>query len=158
MSPLDALRARAEEVARFDREATPGPWEACLGSGHNVCTALNAPPQGRGSHPLVADFAPDYFADEELGVSDHVPNLCLVEHYRTACPRWAAAAVLLAEFVEAEAREADAFGCECDCDCFEDGPHRPDCDLEPDELCRSCYCRRLLAQAVRIVEGEVRDA
>lgn len=131
---LDALRARAEEVARLDREAKTG-W--------HVRDPEPRPPSVIGGRPssavMVRDQEGVWVADCGRTQHDHAEtHATLIAHYRTACPRWAAAAMLLAEAADAVVDESNA--------------------TEAVLQDRIRDLRDALAQAVRTVEGEVRDA
>jgi hypothetical protein len=79
-------RAAMRELAA---KATPGPWEACIGSGEHVCTALHtyAAKNKHGEHPIIADFAPDYLLKENLATDDHLPDLGFVEAAHPFVPK-----------------------------------------------------------------------
>jgi hypothetical protein len=91
--------AELSELERLDREATPGPWEVCLGSGTLRCTAVKSAVTDQ----LVADVQPDYFLEhgtQSLPIerrADHQPDMDFIAASRSAIPR------LLAEVRELRA-------------------------------------------------------
>lgn len=54
-----------KQLLELEREATPGDWEPCLGSGNNECTAIHF--IGNKEHPfglMVCDLIPDYMLSD----------------------------------------------------------------------------------------------
>lgn len=54
------------ELERLERAATPGPWEPCLGSGNNECTAIHW--AGDDHNPFgifVCDLVPDWLLEKK---------------------------------------------------------------------------------------------
>ena len=90
MTPTTEKRARLRALLAA---ATPGPWDPCLGSGHNRCTALRSEYGG-----LLCDFQPDWFLAEGYDRRrDYQPDMDLVVAAVNALP------ALLDEREEAEA-------------------------------------------------------
>lgn len=63
-------------------KATPGPWEICLGSGVNLCTAVMT---ADGKY-MICDCLPDWFLDEGVAPENHVPNLQFIAEAREGWP------------------------------------------------------------------------
>lgn len=85
-------KERLEEIRARVNAATPGPWEACLGSGIAECTAIMHQDGETGENFFVADCMPDYALD--WASEDHLANLEFIAHARQDIPD------LLAEIAE----------------------------------------------------------
>ena len=81
-----------EALQKLCDEATPGPWEPCLGSGTHRCTGIKSE-----SGVMVCDVQPDYFIEHVSQAppierrADHQPDVDFISAARTALP------VLIAE-------------------------------------------------------------
>lgn len=66
----------------YGSSVTPGPWNWCIGSGHNVGTGLRGTDPATGKSWMIADFYPDWFEKENLGIlrksGDHRDDMNLV--------------------------------------------------------------------------------
>lgn len=85
----------SEQLAEWERlaaEATPGPWEPCLGSGTHRCTGVKSE-----TGVMVCDVQPDYFIEQPSQAppierrADHQPDIDFISAARTAVPALLAA-------------------------------------------------------------------
>ena len=81
-----------ERDARADlaicEAATDGPWEVCIGSGINMCTAIHS---YKAPGKLICDFLPEYFLKEGYATEDHRADMNFVAIAREALPYWISA-------------------------------------------------------------------
>lgn len=82
---LEAIEARANA-------ATAGPWEVCLGSGGNLCTAIKSEGFGEEDEKFtpICDLLPDWILDVEAKAeshrSEHRPDMNFIAHARADIP------------------------------------------------------------------------
>jgi hypothetical protein len=100
-TPLDLGAIEAREKA-----ATPGPWDACLGSGGNLCTAIYSDHFEDDRFTPICDLLPDWILErEQPGKShrqEHRADMDFIAHARTDIP----ALIARIRYLEAELAKA----------------------------------------------------
>jgi hypothetical protein len=100
-TPLDLGAIEAREKA-----ATPGPWDACLGSGGNLCTAIYSDHFEDDRFTPICDLLPDWILErEQPGKShrqEHRADMDFIAHARTDIP----ALIARIRYLEAELASA----------------------------------------------------
>lgn len=100
MTDIERLKAKIQEGFDLADRATPGPWEACLGSGLHECTAIHF--VGNEQYPyglFVCDLLPDWVMEKKYkpDIEFKAPNMEFIVDARTRVPALSRALLIAIE-------------------------------------------------------------